>query len=67
MYDPGFLYQFLEHTAQTYVSNKVQLSDGQVGKVAMINKSELGRPIVLVGDKVIDLSKNSKLRVVKMM
>lgn len=67
LYDPGFLYQFLEHTAQTYVSNKVQLNDGQVGKVAMINKSELGRPIVLVGDKVIDLSKNSKLRVVKMM
>lgn len=67
IYDPGFLFKFLEHTAQTYVSNKVQLSDGSVGKVAMINKTELGRPIVLVGDKVVDLSKNSKLRVVKMM
>ncbi|MDE6232004.1 MAG: HD-GYP domain-containing protein, partial [Lachnospiraceae bacterium] len=48
VYDPQFLLEFLEHTAQTYVGNKVQLSNGEVGKVAMINKQDIGRPVVLV-------------------
>lgn len=67
IYDPKYLLEFLEHTAQTYVSNKVQLSNGTIGKVAMINKQNLGKPIVLVGDKAVDLSKETSIKVVKMM
>lgn len=66
-FDPKHLFPFLEHTAQMYVSNKVKLSDGRVGKVAMINKFEIGSPVVIVDNKAIDLSKEKDLRVVKLM
>ncbi|MDE5781688.1 MAG: HD-GYP domain-containing protein [Lachnospiraceae bacterium] len=67
VYDPQFLLEFLEHTAQTYVGNKVQLSNGEVGKVAMINKQDIGRPVVLVGDKALNLSIQTDIKVKKMM
>ena len=66
-YDPKYLFPFLEHTAQMYVSNKVRLSDGQTGKVAMINKFEIGNPVVIVNNRAIDLSKEKDLKIVKLM
>lgn len=35
----------------------VRLSDGQVGEVVMINRNNLSRPMIKIGDDYIDLSK----------
>lgn len=66
-YDPKYLFPFLEHTAQMYVSNKVLLSDGRTGKVAMINKLSVGSPVIMVDNKAVDLSKETDLKIVKLM
>lgn len=67
IYDPHFLLVFLEHTAESYVSNKVRLSNGEEGKILMINKTNISRPVVMVGDKVRDLSREKDLKVVKLL
>lgn len=67
VYDPQYLLKFLEHTAETYVSNKVKLSNGMTGKVALVNKSSLGKPVVITDEKAIDLSKEDNLKIIKML
>lgn len=67
MFDPGILMTFLKKTAQAYVSNTVLLSNGEEGKIAMINNNAVGKPVVLVGNKVIDLSKDKSIKIVKLM
>lgn len=66
IFDPGYLMTFLQRTAQLYVSNTVLLTDGREGKVIMINNNALGRPIVLVGNKAIDLSKDKSIKIAKL-
>ena len=54
--DTKYLLVFLENIAYNYLGCWVTLSDGRVGKVAFVNRSALSRPIVTVGDDVVDLS-----------
>lgn len=56
-YDPAFITTFLEGIAQTYIHNTVKLSNGMTGEIVLINNKELSKPVVLVGDTFIDLSK----------
>lgn len=60
-YDPSYLIVFFEQVLQTYVMNTVRLSDGSEGKIIMLNKHALAEPVVQVGNKFIDLSKNKSL------
>jgi putative nucleotidyltransferase with HDIG domain len=60
-YDPSYLIVFFNQIFQTYVLNTVRLNDGSEGKIIMINKHALGAPVVQVGDKFIDLSKEKSL------
>lgn len=65
-YDPKFILTFLEGIVQTYIHNTVKLSDGSLGEIIFINKMELSRPVVQVGDKFIDLSKSRDLQIVSL-
>lgn len=56
-FDPKYLMVFLERIIQSYMHNKVRLSDGRVGEVVMINQSALSRPVVRIGNEFLDLSK----------
>lgn len=67
MFDPQLCLIFLEHSAQSYVSSNVLLSDGSEGKIALINKTALGRPVVMLGNKVVDLSKNRDIKIVRLL
>ena len=67
VYDPKYLLLFLEKTAETYVSNKVLLTDGKEAKILMINKAALGRPVVMTGEEIIDLSKKKELKIAKLL
>lgn len=63
-YDAHMLMVFLENVVNTYVGNKVILSNGAVGEVIMINKLDLSRPIVKVNnEQYIDLSHNRDIYV----
>lgn len=55
-YDPEYILVFLEHIVNTYLNNRVLLSDGRKGEVVLINKLALSRPLIQLDDGFIDLS-----------
>ena len=65
-FDPKILLMFLQRIAQTYVSSTVLLSNGAEGKIAMINNNAVGKPVVMCGDKAVDLSRDHSVKIVKM-
>ena len=56
-YDPRYLIPLLEQITEVYINHTVRLSDDSVGKVIMINKGELSKPLVQIGGTMIDLSR----------
>jgi putative nucleotidyltransferase with HDIG domain len=60
-YDPKCIIIFLESIVQTYIHNRVRLNNNQEGEIIMINKLDLSRPVVKVGDEFVDLSKKRNL------
>lgn len=60
-YDPHYILTFLERIVSSYMHNNVQLNDGRIGEVIMINKNKLSKPVVHVGNDYVDLSKTHDL------
>jgi putative nucleotidyltransferase with HDIG domain len=59
-----FLVPLLNQLTNTYLQHEVVLSDGQVGKIVLINKSELSRPMIMLEEhKFIDLAKERELKI----
>lgn len=56
MFDPEYILVFMENIVQTYIKNKVRLSNGMEGEIVMLNKHKLSRPVVLCGDEAINLA-----------
>ncbi|MCH5269077.1 MAG: HD-GYP domain-containing protein [Lachnospiraceae bacterium] len=64
LYNPGVLYMFMERTIEAYVNTEVLLSNGEKGKVVLLNKSYLSRPVVITEKGTsYDLSKNFKIQI----
>ena len=57
-YDPEMIIAFLQNLVNTYILYTVRLSNGEVGEIVFINKMQLSRPTVKVGDDYIDLTKH---------
>lgn len=66
-YDTNYLMVFLSNILNNFVHFKVLLSNGQTGEIIFINKSNLSRPIVQVGDAFLDLSRNTDVRIAKIL
>ncbi len=62
-YDVKFLLPFLEKAAHAYVNTRVILSTGETGRVIMVNRKELSKPVVKVGDNYYDLSKETSISI----
>jgi putative nucleotidyltransferase with HDIG domain len=62
-FDPHYIMTFLEEIVQSYVGNRILLSNKQEGEIIMINKRALSRPIIQVDDQFIDLSKVQSLSI----
>lgn len=62
-FDTHFLMCFLEHLNLTYINSNVKLSDGSEGKIVMMNRFALSRPIVKVGRKYVDLSTETNIQI----
>lgn len=60
-YDVRYLLPFLEGIVQSYINNRVRLTDGSVGEIIFINKQALSRPIVKIKDRFVDLSTEKDL------
>ncbi len=62
-YDPKFLLLFLERICETYINKYVHLTNGETGKIVLINRNEFVYPVVKIGDDYIDLSKDKKIKI----
>ncbi len=60
-YDAKYMIPLLEMIVQSYIGNNVMLSNDQDGKVVMLNRNDLARPIVKINDSYVDLSKERSL------
>lgn len=60
-YDGKYILTFLEHIAETYMNNRVRLSNGLEGDVVFINKNSLSRPLIQCGSEFIDLTREPNL------
>jgi len=66
-YDTAMIMTFLEKIVDTYMLNRVGLSNGMEGDIIFINKQRLSRPTVKCGDQYIDLAKEKGLRIEKLL
>ena len=66
MYNPNVLYTFIQRTAEAYVNTEVMLSNGEKGRVVLINKNFLSRPIVISGSKSYDLAKMTDIEITEL-
>ena len=62
-YDPEYILIFLEYIVNTYMNNRVKLSDGTEGDVVLINKLNLSKPMIRCGNHYIDLSREHNLSI----
>lgn len=66
-YNPKFLLTFLEHVVNSYMNCKVKLSNGEEGDIVYINRVRLSKPMVKTKDNFIDLSKNTDVKIEKIL
>lgn len=60
-YDSHYILTFLEHIANTYMNNRVRLSNGKECDVVFMNKNSLSKPMIRCGKEFIDLSKETDI------
>ena len=60
-YDANAVMTFLFNIVNTYLLNRVRLSNGMEGDIVFINRDHLAKPTVRIGDRYIDLSISSDL------
>lgn len=65
-YNPNVLLTFIKRTAEAYVNTEVRLSNGEQGRVVLINQNFLSRPIVIAGTKSYDLSKMTDIEITEL-
>lgn len=67
LYEPGVLYLFMKRTAEAYINTEVLLSNGEQGKVVLLNNNLPSRPIVMTANGIRDLSRESQLRITELL
>lgn len=65
VYDPGYLMTFLDQIMYSYLNYTVQLSNGETGRIIMMQRNQLDRPVIaLSGNRYIDLRDEPGLSIV---
>jgi hypothetical protein len=57
----------MKRTVEAYINAEVLLSNGERGKVVLINNSTPSRPMVMVGNTLRDLSKDHSLKITELL
>ena len=55
-FDSKFLTIFIERISQNYIQHEVLLTNGQTGTIIMLNKNDITKPLVQIGNIFMDLS-----------
>lgn len=64
LFDPKFIMTFMENITQSYLGNRVRLSNGTEGTIIYINKLSYSRPMIQVDEETyIDLTKDMSLSI----
>ena len=66
-YDPKFLVPLLEQITEVFMNHTVRLSNNQIGKIVLLNKNELSKPIIQVDDIFVDLSKQRDVTITEVL
>lgn len=66
-YEAAFILKFLENVVNTYINNRVLLSDGTEGDIVYINHASLSRPMIKTKDGFVDLSQHPELAIEKIL
>ena len=66
-YDTEMIMTFLRKIVDTYMMNRVGLSNGLEGDIIFINKQRLSRPLVKCGEQYIDLMVEKDLRIERLL
>lgn len=67
-YDTEYIMKFLENVINTYIDNRVQLSNGKIGTVRWIDKQHLARPMLQLADgSFLELAKHPELNIIKIL
>lgn len=66
-YDSRYILTFLRRIAESYLNERIKLSDGRAGKLIYINVHALSRPVVMVDGEAIDLRKEKDLKIMEIM
>lgn len=61
--DPEITNLFLKKIAEFYVGNKVLLNTGETGEVVYLNKFNLTKPLIKVGEIFVDLSMKADIKI----
>lgn len=62
-YDTHMIMTFLENIVNTYMNNRVRLSNGKEGEIVFINKMYLAFPMIKCGEEYVDLSVNKNVHI----
>ncbi|MCR5404454.1 MAG: HD domain-containing protein [Butyrivibrio sp.] len=60
-YDTNVIMTFLSNIVNTFIANRVVLSDGKRGDIIFVNPDHLSKPVVKCGNTFIDLYKSNGL------
>lgn len=63
-YDPDMILTFLKNVSNSFIGNRVRLSNGLEGEVVFINPGKLSRPTIKCGSKFLDLAVHKDIRIV---
>ena len=67
-YEVAYIIKFLENVVNTYIDNRVLLSDGRIGTVRWINKQRLSKPMLEMSDGTfLELEKSPGLHIEKIL
>jgi len=66
-YDNKFLAKFIERVSQNYIQHDVLLSNGQTGTIIMLNKLDVTRPLVQIGNIFMDLAVHKNISIEKIL
>ncbi len=62
-YDSKMLMTFISHLTNNFIRHNVRLSNDMVGQIVLINKFNLTRPLVQIGNSFIDLAVRKDLAI----
>ncbi|MCR4691657.1 MAG: HD-GYP domain-containing protein [Lachnospiraceae bacterium] len=62
-YDPDMMLTFLKNVSNSFIGNRVRLSNGIEGEVVFIHQDDLAHPTIQCGQKFLDLSMHRDIKV----